>query len=296
MSIVRGRVAFLLAVFGFSVGASNAEVVVVVDPDDYEVGANLSSAVPGVTITYLRQDPQTSTTYNPTRSDVYAAPCTGYFCYYPDGLAFGSPSLTLEAENYHACLALGSYTPCFLRGFRAIELLFDSSTDYFEVRMDYWGLSPVAYAYDSNNELIADCTQWNPTCDRDTIHNPATTYTDIVSLRGDDRRVARVVVGGMLDWAVLQQFSFSETDPGRLLRYLSDELNSAGAGKNLIKKIELASVYYAAGDVQATCAVLIDFAQTVQSQSRGKRPKLSPALAAEITADTAYITNQLGCS
>jgi hypothetical protein len=85
-------------------------------------------------------------------------------------------------------------------------------------------------------------------------------------------------------------------DPVVLLEELRAAVTGVGPGKSLVNKLTLAQAYYAAGDIPATCAVLTDFVSTVQQMASGKKPKLSPAIAAELTADAEEIMRAIGCS
>lgn len=82
-------------------------------------------------------------------------------------------------------------------------------------------------------------------------------------------------------------------DPATLLQQLASDVTGVGPGNSLADKVELAEVYYAANDIQATCAVLADFLRQVEAQ-RGK--KLTAQQADDFTAQATAIMDAIGCS
>jgi hypothetical protein len=86
--------------------------------------------------------------------------------------------------------------------------------------------------------------------------------------------------------------SFTHDAPELMLQALAAAVAGVGPGKSLSRKVDAARTYYAAPDVPATCAVLVDFRSEVKSQ-RGK--KLSIALAGELMTDAAAIMGVIGC-
>ncbi len=84
------------------------------------------------------------------------------------------------------------------------------------------------------------------------------------------------------------------TDPSVLLTQLYLNVIGVGSGKSLANKVKLAQVYYAANDMQATCAVLTDFVIEVRAQ-RGKKIKPT-ALADELITDAQAIMTAIGCN
>jgi hypothetical protein len=77
------------------------------------------------------------------------------------------------------------------------------------------------------------------------------------------------------------------------LALLLAESTGVGPGRSLADKVALAQTYYAVPDIQATCAVLIDFGNEVLAQ-RGK--KLTPEFADELTADAQAIMTVIVCN
>ena len=76
------------------------------------------------------------------------------------------------------------------------------------------------------------------------------------------------------------------------LATLHAEVTGVGPGKSLAKKVALARTYYAAKDVQATCAMLNAFENEVEAQS-GKT--IDHALDAKLLADAHSIEVAIGC-
>jgi FG-GAP-like repeat/FG-GAP repeat len=79
---------------------------------------------------------------------------------------------------------------------------------------------------------------------------------------------------------------------GRLAALLT-EVTGVGPGKSLANKVALAQTYYAAKDVQATCAVLTGFVDEVKAQA-GK--KIAHALDAKLMVDANAIETAVDCN
>ena len=77
------------------------------------------------------------------------------------------------------------------------------------------------------------------------------------------------------------------------LAALLTEVTGVGPGKSLANKVALAQTYYAAKDVQATCAVLTEFVNEVKAQA-GK--KIAPTLDAKLIADANAIETAVHCN
>jgi len=77
------------------------------------------------------------------------------------------------------------------------------------------------------------------------------------------------------------------------LAALLKEVTGIGPGKSLANKVALAQTYYAAKDVQATCAVLTEFVNEVKAQA-GK--KIAHTLDAKFIADANAIETAVGCN
>jgi hypothetical protein len=78
-----------------------------------------------------------------------------------------------------------------------------------------------------------------------------------------------------------------------LLAALVTEVTGVGPGKSLANKVALAQTYYAAKDVQATCAVLTGFVNEVKAQA-GK--KIAHTLDAKLIADANAIETAIDCN
>jgi hypothetical protein len=85
-----------------------------------------------------------------------------------------------------------------------------------------------------------------------------------------------------------------DSDPAALLEELAADVTGVGPGESLANKVKLAQVYYAANDIQATCAVLTGFVAEVRAQ-RGKK-KISATLADQLIADAQAIMTAIGCN
>ena len=78
------------------------------------------------------------------------------------------------------------------------------------------------------------------------------------------------------------------------MQQLLTDVTDVGPGRSLADKVRLAQSYYAAPDVQATCAVLSDFLHEVDAQA-GKKA-LTNAQATEFTLDANALMEAIGCN
>lgn len=82
-------------------------------------------------------------------------------------------------------------------------------------------------------------------------------------------------------------------DPAVLLQQLADDVVGLGPGQSLYRKVELAQAYFAANDIPATCAMLMDFINEVSAQRDKKIPAAS---ADQLIADAQAIMTEIGCN
>jgi probable HAF family extracellular repeat protein len=102
-----------------------------------------------------------------------------------------------------------------------------------------------------------------------------------------------LIVGFGTDSITGEQSGYVLTPIPVALAALLTEATGVGPGKSLANKVALAQSYYAAKDVQATCAMLTAFVNEVQAQA-GK--KISPQLDAKLIGDTQAIEAAIGCN
>ncbi len=117
-------------------------------------------------------------------------------------------------------------------------------------------------------------------------------YTDQSSVRGQ-LGLGSVNEGSFGDGGLvtITSVTFSPA-PAAELAALLREVTGVGPGTSLADKATLAQTYYAAKDVQATCAVLSALIDEVRAQN-GK--KISQSLDAKIIADAEMIGAAMGC-
>lgn len=96
------------------------------------------------------------------------------------------------------------------------------------------------------------------------------------------------------DGDTIYRITSNVPDPETLLQQLLDAVTGKGSGKSLANKIKLAQTYYAANDVQATCAVLTDFLNEVRAQAAKK--KLTRQQADQFSAQATAIMTAIGCN
>jgi hypothetical protein len=81
--------------------------------------------------------------------------------------------------------------------------------------------------------------------------------------------------------------------PASQLAVLLTEVTGVGPGRSLADKVTAAQAYYAANDVQATCAMLTGFVNEVRAQN-GK--KVGRTLDAQLIADADTLEVAIGCN
>jgi hypothetical protein len=77
------------------------------------------------------------------------------------------------------------------------------------------------------------------------------------------------------------------------LAALLREVTGVGPGKSLANKVTAAQAYYAASDIQATCAMLTGFVNEVHAQNR---KKIGQALDAKLISDANAIRAAISCN
>jgi hypothetical protein len=140
----------------------------------------------------------------------------------------------------------------------------------------YWIVTPVSASLTIWQFMIAPTPQ-----PRDSYIN--LTAGTVGSLRGGtyDTSMSTSVLG----------LQVTMTSPVSLATLLT-EVTGVGPGRSLARKVALAQTYYAAKDVQATCAMLTAFENEVEAQA-GK--KIDRALDAKLIADANAIEVAIGC-
>jgi len=73
-------------------------------------------------------------------------------------------------------------------------------------------------------------------------------------------------------------------------------VTGVGPGKALANALSAAGAYYAAEDLQATCAALDHFSEKVRRFATQKQPKISSSDAADFLENVQAIRNALSCA
>jgi hypothetical protein len=227
------RALALVTLFGVSFGAN--ATLVTIDPDDYALGTDLSHAGPGVTLQRLSQTGITY--YNPTVSSVIAADCFSSRCGDPDWTTefsapgFGNSNGWGRVEYWYGCASTGHTGYC-RDGFRVLDMVFDSPTDYLQIQTG-WGSDTSAFmAFNSAGERILYCNAAQTSCGNGAVQTQTfgigehwTTFT--VQLASAD--IARVVFGGFMGGANIGEITYNTNvpEPGTLALF---SLGLLGAG------------------------------------------------------------------
>lgn len=167
-------------------------ILVVVEPDDYTLGTDLSHVTPGVTLTRLVQ-PDNLGVFNPSVQPVYASGC-GFNCpAFTGSVTFGT---FLQGGSYERCFAGASIgTPC-RDDFSVLNIEFDTPTNFLELSFTTGVDYPLLLAYDVAGNLIQRCfaSFGNPGCA--TLSSPGGGTRGIAFFNHGTADIARVVVGG----------------------------------------------------------------------------------------------------
>lgn len=206
--ISRGIAQLLIAFSALGVTAAHA-LIIVVEPDNYAEGTNLSHIQEGLTMQFLAW-PNGSPYGNPTEpivSDVYAESClssSAVYCPPPTGeLGFG---YTYLAWDYASCVRGGG--TCF-GGTRVLEITFDSPTDYVQLAFSWLSDAPIMLAYDDQNQLIssAGCAFCGG--------GPSEPRYTTLSIRTEGREggISRIVAGGAVGRSYADQLAYNVPEP-----------------------------------------------------------------------------------
>ena len=198
----------LLSLIGFAAPASATTIVI--NPNDFPLGTDLSAMFEGVTLARLdnrdnRDGINGRPVYDPIASAVYAIPTY----HTRSGLSIGG--ISTQANEYEWCrTTLGGLPDC--AHYNVLELLFDEPTDFVQVDSIAWSDYPVFYAYDifgnridtfGNQHLFAgygNVTHATPGGDYiQTVTSLSFDHALGVSLTAarNQRDIARVVFGGI---------------------------------------------------------------------------------------------------
>ncbi len=150
----------LLALLGagsmLPAGATN---IITIDPVDHAVGADISTAYPGLILQRIQNTPGTIT-YTPIYSPALVGDCAGY-----GPCPEFSPLKTVGGAMANGNTALGCYNTTQLGGTTAqcgttwamLELTFPYGTDFVQVESIWTADPPAIVAYDAAGNQVVSC-------------------------------------------------------------------------------------------------------------------------------------------
>ena len=209
-----------LCVVGLFVGlASTAHAdLIVIDPNDYTLGTDLSTMFPGVTLSRLTNQPNTAgpdglTAFQPLATSVLA---TGTY-HDPATLSFGGPASDLDL--YDSCSARGSAFSS-LCVYNVFEVRFDAPTHAFQLDSIFFSDSSGIIVYDTLGNRISG---YSTTYSRRNAYDGAGTFT----MTRSTADIGRIVFGGLYGAATATRVSYNVPEPVTL-GFMT--LGLAGAG------------------------------------------------------------------
>jgi PEP-CTERM motif len=171
--------------------------LIVVDPNDFAVGTDLSTLFPGLTMAKLTNLPNSDglngfPTYQPVASPVYAV--STY--HVPDGLSVGGH--TVDLLDYWDCSRSISGSPWCGSSWNVLELRFDSPTDFLSIDTRFFMDTPDIIAYDAFGDVLDLRAQGSR---RDTYSDltfPGGWSFGTITVERTHADIARVVYGGYI--------------------------------------------------------------------------------------------------
>lgn len=215
------RTLALALLLGMSFGAN--ATLVTIDPDDYALGTDLTHAGPGLTLQTLSQ--RGITYYDPAILPVIAADCasSSVRCGDPDYTSeFGSTTSSVYGviENWYGCSSVGHTGYC-RDGFRVLDMVFDSPTDYLQIETG-WGSDPPAFmAFNSAGERVLYCSAFQASCGNGAVQTQTVgvgEHWSIMTVQLASADIARVVFGGQMGGANIGEITYNVhvPEPGTL--------------------------------------------------------------------------------
>jgi len=187
----------ILCAVGLFVGlASPARAdLIVIDPNAYAQGTNLSTLFTGVTLSRVTN--QAGTAFRPVSTSVFATPTY----HQPGILSLGGPAT--DIDRYDACSTLGASFNC---AYNVLELRFTGGTNFFQLDSIFFTDMPGIIVYDTaGNRLSGYTSLFTP---RNTFDG-AGTFT---MTRGT-ADIGRVVFGGLFGAATTTRVSYNVPEP-----------------------------------------------------------------------------------
>lgn len=196
---------------GMTVAAQAA--VVTRNPLDYPVGADVSTAWPGVRLTLLSTG--VGTTYAPNMSPAIVGTCNYGACPVSSPLNNVAGSLSY-LSRYQTCYnqtRAGFWSSDCTRYFRVLEAVFSNPTDFVEFNTAWNMDAPGIIAYDAAGNEIQSCMPGFPVgattgCLTSIEYSPGT-HIGVIRVATSSPVIARVVIGS--PWGNAEALSMQYT-------------------------------------------------------------------------------------
>jgi hypothetical protein len=204
----------LLLALSLLVATQAQALLVTLDPDDFAVGADVSQAIDGVTLSRVFW----ASRENYTRSPLTVRDCMGYsnYCGSPTGLHdFGGGS----GLDVRVVPSLFDMSCCYLSNpVSVVEIAFDSPTNHVSLVMHMIMDHGVMVALDSDDNILAVCRQGlNSECPVTLLMQEGIdSWHELVTLETEEENIARILFGGYSAAARLGAITVSVPEPGTL--------------------------------------------------------------------------------
>jgi hypothetical protein len=189
------RIVCAVVVLVGSASPARADLIVI-DPNNYAAGTNLSTLFSGVTLSHLTNQSGTGT-FQPIASSVYAVSTH----HDPTTLSVGGMGSGID--SYDAC-SRGVASEC--SSYNVLEVRFSAPTSFLQIDSVYFSDSPGILAFDSLGNRIYDFTTTSTV-------RPDFTSESTISVSRGTADISRVVYGGVLGNATPTRVSYNVPEP-----------------------------------------------------------------------------------
>ena len=191
--------------------------LIVINPNDYAPGTDLSTLFPGLTMTTWTNRPNSDgtngrATYQPVASPVLAISNSQV----PDGLSIGGQTYVMLEYEFCSRSSPSTGSIDCSAGWNVLELHFDSPTDFLSIDTRFHTDTPRIVAYDSLGNLLNLGAQGTQS-DTLTIPNASGGTSEMNStIQRESADIARVLYGGYLGSSTPVGISYRVTEPTTL--------------------------------------------------------------------------------
>ncbi|CUQ67898.1 exported protein of unknown function [Candidatus Nitrospira inopinata] len=213
----RARLVFLLLFLTGLFGAPAEALLIIVEPDAFRPGTNLTNLFSGVTLNSYSLD-RNSPDGIPVYGSVYATNVLGrwsgaaptgtqMFAHDQQQIAGTENTATqwLNGPEARSCWVAGGVCSPSVRndgGFRAMIIRFESPTNFFDIQTVWLSDPANIFAFDALNNQVGSCTGFDLSCNgigsRSSFTYSSTNFTTLqMGSMDGDRLIQTIIIGGV---------------------------------------------------------------------------------------------------